>query len=344
MMIATPVGVVVVVVGISVSSRRMRLRLRKAQVGVPCYQGTQRRQGPLPRGHSRGSSSPVTPPSTSHLTARRRTLHGETFSGLPAPIRCIRGIVFEAPFDVGRTSREGTRLLRRGLECCSVWRRAGFCGSTYYAEGESATVDCLKRADWTPLMLACTKTGSHAHECIATLLNAKANPFLRNKDGWTALHMVCRSGDEVAFDLLVNESIKCIDDRSNNGRSSMHIAAFHGHEGIIDRLAALNSNFLNSRDSSGSTPLHEATKAGYLNVVKQIIQLGADVRATDNVDQTILHVAALTGNTEIVRYILDNNFIDIHAEALFNVTPLVAARRSNQLETIECLMQYGAVK
>nr|XP_003706405.1 PREDICTED: ankyrin repeat domain-containing protein 16-like isoform X2 [Megachile rotundata] len=213
-----------------------------------------------------------------------------------------------------------------------------------YLIEKGATVDCLKRADWTPLMLACTKTGSHAHECIATLLNAKANPFLRNKDGWTALHMVCRSGDEVAFDLLVNESIKCIDDRSNNGRSSMHIAAFHGHEGIIDRLAALNSNFLNSRDSSGSTPLHEATKAGYLNVVKQIIQLGADVRATDNVDQTILHVAALTGNTEIVRYILDNNFIDIHAEALFNVTPLVAARRSNQLETIECLMQYGAVK
>lgn len=35
--------------GISVSSPSyMRLRLRNAQVGVQCYQGTQRRQGPLP--------------------------------------------------------------------------------------------------------------------------------------------------------------------------------------------------------------------------------------------------------------------------------------------------------
>ena len=212
-----------------------------------------------------------------------------------------------------------------------------------YLINKGATVDSLKRADWTPLMLACTKTGSEAHECIAALLNAKANQFLKNKDGWTSLHMVCRSGDETAFDLLVNESIKCINDRSNNGRSALHIAAFHGHERLIDRLVKLNANLLSARDSSGSTPLHEATKGSHLTVVKKLIKLGADVRATDNVGQTILHVAALTGNTEIVRYILENNLIDKHAEALFNVTPLIAARRSNQLDAIECLMQHGAV-
>lgn len=89
---------------------------------------------------------------------------------------------------------------------------------------KGADVDALKRADWTPLMLACTKTGSDAYKCIVALLEAKANPLLRNKDGWTSLHLVCRSGDENAFDLLVNKFVERIDDRSNNGRSVMHIA------------------------------------------------------------------------------------------------------------------------
>lgn len=85
-------------------------------------------------------------------------------------------------------------------------------------------MDCLKRADWTPLMLACTKTGSDAYECIVALLEAEASPFLRNKDGWTPMHIICRSGDQNAFDLLLKRSAKCVEDRSNNGRSAMHIA------------------------------------------------------------------------------------------------------------------------
>ncbi|OAD59307.1 Ankyrin repeat domain-containing protein 16 [Eufriesea mexicana] len=173
-----------------------------------------------------------------------------------------------------------------------------------YLIEKGATVDALKRADWTPLMLACTKTGSEADECITALFEAKANPFFRNKDGWTPLHMVCRSGNETAFDLLVNRFPECVDGRSNNGRSAMHIAAFHGHAGIIDRLVALDSNCVNARDSSGSTPLHEAIKGNHLTVARQLINFGADVEATDNVGQTVLRVAAIIGNVEAVGNIL----------------------------------------
>ncbi|XP_053982841.1 ankyrin repeat domain-containing protein 16-like [Hylaeus volcanicus] len=216
-----------------------------------------------------------------------------------------------------------------------------------YLIEKGADVNALRRADWTPLMLACTKTGSEACECIATLLQAEANPFIQNKDGWTSLHIVCRAGDPNALDLLLKSSSECIsriDDRSNNGRSVMHIAAFHGHKKIIERLAAIRPCLVNARDSSGHTPVHEAIKGDHLPAAERIIELGADVQATDNVGQTVLHVAALAGNTDAVRYILNNNLIDIHAEASFNVTPLVAARRSNHTDTIQCLIEFGAVK
>lgn len=50
-------------------------------------------------------------------------------------------------------------------------------------------IDCLKRADWTPLMLACTKNNL---EIIQYLIEAGADPKLRNKDGWNSFHIACR--------------------------------------------------------------------------------------------------------------------------------------------------------
>lgn len=41
-------------------------------------------------------------------------------------------------------------------------------------------------------------------------------------------------------------------------------------------------------------------------MTKRLIDLGADVNATDNVGQTILRVAAIIGNEEAVKDILEN--------------------------------------
>lgn len=89
---------------------------------------------------------------------------------------------------------------------------------------KGASVDALKRGDWTPLMLACTKSGHAAFQCVVSLLTAKANVRLRNKDGWTPLLIACRAGDENVVNLLLTHTPECIDDLSNNGRSALHIA------------------------------------------------------------------------------------------------------------------------
>ncbi|XP_018362324.1 PREDICTED: ankyrin repeat domain-containing protein 16-like [Trachymyrmex cornetzi] len=211
-----------------------------------------------------------------------------------------------------------------------------------YLLGKGASVDALKRGDWTPLMLACTKSGPTARQCIEALLAANANAYLRNKDGWTPLLIACRTGDENMVNILLKHLPKCIDDRSNNGRSALHIAAFHGHERMINLLVASNVNLLNAQDSSGSSPLHEAMKHRNLDAAKRIIYLGADVTLVDNVSQTILHIAALTGNAEAVEYILEHNLIDVNYEASFGITPLMIARRSNHSDVIEILIRHGA--
>ena len=67
-------------------------------------------------------------------------------------------------------------------------------------------MDALKRADWTPLMLACTKPGNGS--IIAALLEGGADPSLQNKDGWTAFHLSARAAaDEGEESTLVLETL-----------------------------------------------------------------------------------------------------------------------------------------
>lgn len=49
-----------------------------------------------------------------------------------------------------------------------------------------ADVDSQKLAGWTPLHLACTKRTPEAVAVVAQLLVHKAQPTLKNKDGWNA--------------------------------------------------------------------------------------------------------------------------------------------------------------
>lgn len=105
---------------------------------------------------------------------------------------------------------------------------------------------------------------------------------------------------------------------------------------------SVSPDLLNARDSAGSTPLLESVKSGSLSVLKRLITLGADVKAVDNVGQNVLHVAAQIGNVEMIEYILRNDLINVCSETRFCITPLAAARRNKQNETIEVLLRYGA--
>lgn len=74
-------------------------------------------------------------------------------------------------------------------------------------------------------MLACTKLGSAAFETVQVLLDHKADPHITNKDGWTALHIACRTGHCDIVKLLLDNFPALADVHSNNGRYPLHIAS-----------------------------------------------------------------------------------------------------------------------
>lgn len=94
-----------------------------------------------------------------------------------------------------------------------------------------ANVNVVKRADWTPLMLACTKQDV---EVVKALVSNGADLGFVNKDGWTCLHLAAREGNVQILDTLL-KSCNCEAEnavssgqlkerKSRNGRKAIHIA------------------------------------------------------------------------------------------------------------------------
>jgi len=82
-------------------------------------------------------------------------------------------------------------------------------------------IDALKRADWTPLMLACTKKNENI---VRLLVGNGANLQLENKDGWTSFHLACREGDVSIVSYLLSVNPEIWKTRSKNGRTPLHTA------------------------------------------------------------------------------------------------------------------------
>ncbi|XP_008551748.1 ankyrin repeat domain-containing protein 16 [Microplitis demolitor] len=205
---------------------------------------------------------------------------------------------------------------------------------------QGATIDALKRADWTPLMLACTKNTKEAFESTNILINHGANLELRNKDGWSPLHIACRAGNIDIIKLILKIKPSLAVSASNNGRTCLHVAAFHGCYDAIDILISTSPELLNKSDYSGLLPLHESVKSNNFEVFHRLIQLGSDVTSKDSIGQTALHIAASVGNISVIKYILTNKLIDINYTDDFNATPLTAARRNKMADAENYIIKF----
>lgn len=90
-----------------------------------------------------------------------------------------------------------------------------------YLLGRGAAVDSLKKADWTPLMMACTRKNL---EVIQDLVEHGANPLLKNKDGWNSFHIASREGEPVILRYLLTVCPDVWKTESRIRRTPLHTA------------------------------------------------------------------------------------------------------------------------
>ncbi|MED6258106.1 hypothetical protein ATANTOWER_003014 [Ataeniobius toweri] len=210
-----------------------------------------------------------------------------------------------------------------------------------YLLQEGANVDSLKKADWTPLMMACTRKNL---DVIQKLLSHGADPTLRNKDGWNSFHIACREGHPLVVEHLLHAAPDIWRTKSNTGRTPLHSAAMHGCEEVVSILLERCGYTPNSTDSCGVTPFMDAVRNGHLPVAKLLLEKHqASPVAADVLGAKPVHQVAVTGQEEALRFLVLDLGVDINQRGTdIQLTALHYAAKEGHVAIIKTLVELGA--
>jgi ankyrin repeat protein len=132
-------------------------------------------------------------------------------------------------------------------------------------------------------------------------------------------------------------------------RTALHWAAINNRLGAAKALIEFNAP-INPQDKNGYTPLHEAYSEEMVNL---LLSRSADVKMCNHVGQTALHAAAMHGNADSARALINAgssvNVLDsknrspLHLLAArlrsYNYSPTIQAEYKS---TVDILIQNGA--
>ncbi|NXR30749.1 ANR16 protein, partial [Zosterops hypoxanthus] len=207
-----------------------------------------------------------------------------------------------------------------------------------------ASVDCLKKADWTPLMMACTRKNLGV---IQTLVEHGANPLLRNKDGWNCFHIASREGHPEVLQFLLDVSPSCWDTQSTTGRTPLHTAAASSSVLFVFFLFPVTCRCqykADSRDSCGVTPFMDALQNGHVGIAQLLLEKHqACPTAVDALGAQALHRAAVTAQDGSIHFLVSQLGVDVNGRATSLQLPaLHYAAKEGHARTILTLLSLGA--
>lgn len=210
-----------------------------------------------------------------------------------------------------------------------------------YLLKEGAQVDSLKKADWTPLMMACTRRNL---DVIQELLCHGADPALKNKDGWNSFHIACREGDPQVVQHLLLVTPDVWRTESKTRRTPLHTAAMHGCEEVVRILLERCGYTPDSTDSCGVTPFMDAVRNGHISVARLLLEKHqASPTAADIIGAQPVHQVAVTGQEEALRFLVRDLSVDVNQRATnVQLTALHYAAKEGHTSAIKTLLELGA--
>lgn len=119
------------------------------------------------------------------------------------------------------------------------------------------------------------------------------------------IHLAASSGglDTVCCLLCYGADPTALDD---NGWAPIHHSAFHNYQALVMHFFSLEPQWIDLRteDRAKATPLLLAAQNGCFDTVKCLVELGADVMASDSAAHNVVHTAALGHYTAILQYLI----------------------------------------
>jgi ankyrin repeat protein len=165
----------------------------------------------------------------------------------------------------------------------------------------------------------------------------------RNSDGNNALHIAAIAKQLGIYVWLGHRNGSEITATNNKGETSMDIA-IKNKMCDKDSIEWMIKNVVSDMDSEGNTILHNAAQNATLETVNCILKHGMEKAITKNKDDyNALHYAAIGGNDEIMKVLLENygnNSVNIRNKE--GETPMHLAAIGGHLECAKLLVNKGA--
>ena len=192
-----------------------------------------------------------------------------------------------------------------------------------------------------PLLAALSKR----HFRVADLLSKHgADVNVRDKDGWTPLHVAWRCGSVDIMRWLLNHGANA-NAQTDSRWTPLHYAANNTDLAAVQLLLEYNPD-TSLRDKDGDTPLHDILFQGrpfkareVVEIVQRLLECGADPNMRRANGTTPLHQASLHGSLEVTRMLLSHG-ANIDEQDDHCQTPLQVAS-SEELRKL--LLEHGAV-
>ncbi|XP_025833800.1 serine/threonine-protein phosphatase 6 regulatory ankyrin repeat subunit A [Agrilus planipennis] len=189
---------------------------------------------------------------------------------------------------------------------------------------------------WTPLLIASHR--GHI-EFINNLLANHARVDVFDLDGRSALHLAAEKGYiEVCDSLLSHKAF--INSKSRNGRTALHLAALNGYVDLVNFLIKDHNAVIDILTLKKQTPLHLAAGAGQIKVCRLLLDLGANIDATDDQGQKPIHAACQNNHSEVVQLFLQQHPSLVMATTKDGNTCAHIAAAQGSVTVIEELMKF----
>ena len=260
-----------------------------------------------------------------------------------------------------------------GNTCLHIAVMQGCCEEVLQAIADSgANVNAATKKNRTALMIACLVGNA---EAIKLLLNAGANPNIRdedddsclfhairgvcskddlqviinhnadvnvlNKKNHTALIMACLNGKADAVNVLLNAGAKPnITDRFGN--TCLHNAVRNDCSKEVLQAIINHGADMNAINTMNSTALMEACRKRNAGAVNVLLNAGAKPNITDGFGNTCLHEAVRNHCSKEVLQAIINHGADINAINEWNSTALKRACMNGNADAVNVLLNVEA--
>ncbi len=160
-------------------------------------------------------------------------------------------------------------------------------------------------------------------------------------DHKTPLQVAIENGHSSTAQYLIKEAKADVNIADAHSDPAFHLAVGRGSLQMVKLLCEAGAQ-VSGRNRNGHTVLQCAIEQGHSSIAEYLIkEAKADMNLVREEGNTLLHLAAINGNTETVDVLL-NEGVSIESKGFDGRTALHEASRHCHLSTVECLIRRGA--